>query len=291
MEKIFTNKAYCEWLLEQATLKRPYWYGTCFQGCSSDLLARKAKQYPSEYQEGRMARYKKDIAAEQICGDCVGGAIKGAAWVLLGEQKWKYQSNGVPDKSADGMFEWCVKQGAETGPIGTIPEIPGIAVRKKGHVGVYVGGGQVVEWRGFSYGCVVTKLYDRPWTDWYELPWVDYENGECGMGNGELRPTLKNGAKGEAVKALQERLIELGYGMYLGRWGADGEFGNGTENAVMAFQGAMGLEVDGVVGPKTWAALDSAPAPKLYTDTIHALTQPEIDRLRVDWPMGEATEE
>lgn len=290
MEKIFTNQAYCEWLLEQATLKRPYWYGTCFQKCTASLLNAKKEQYPSEYKEGRMARYKKDIAAEQIAGDCVGGAIKGAAWTLLSTVKWRSKSHNVPDESANGMFTYCKAQGAEYGPIDTMPDRPGVAVRKKGHVGIYVGDGKVVEWRGFDYGCVVTLLKDRPWTDWYSLPWVEYENAGDEKPV-DLRPLLKKGAKGEAVKALQERLIELGYGMYLGRWGADGEFGNGTENAVMAFQDAMGLEVDGEVGPKTWAALDSAPAPKLYTYTIHGLTQPEIDRLRVDWPMGEATEE
>jgi peptidoglycan hydrolase-like protein with peptidoglycan-binding domain len=36
---------------------------------------------------------------------------------------------------------------------------------------------------------------------------------------------------------------------------ADGQFGSGTRNAVQNFQRSRGLDVDGVVGPKTWAAL------------------------------------
>jgi cell wall-associated NlpC family hydrolase len=35
----------------------------------------------------------------------------------------------------------------------------------------------------------------------------------------------------------------------------DGDFGRLTEDAVKRFQGRVGLEADGVVGPKTWAAL------------------------------------
>jgi peptidoglycan hydrolase-like protein with peptidoglycan-binding domain len=50
---------------------------------------------------------------------------------------------------------------------------------------------------------------------------------------------------------LQKRLTELGY--WLGP--VDGTFGDSTEQAVFAFQKAAGLAPDGVVGPKTEAAL------------------------------------
>lgn len=61
--------------------------------------------------------------------------------------------------------------------------------------------------------------------------------------------TLRKGMEGDEVKALQQQLIALGYD--LGKWGADGDFGSATENAVKAFQKDKGLAVDGIVGPST----------------------------------------
>ena len=64
---------------------------------------------------------------------------------------------------------------------------------------------------------------------------------------------LKHGAEGEDVKLLQEYLIGLGYD--LGRWGADGDYGDATELAVMRFQQDNGLDDDGDYGPLTHAKL------------------------------------
>ena len=60
--------------------------------------------------------------------------------------------------------------------------------------------------------------------------------------------------EGEDVAKLQAMLEQEGYDLeYCG--GCDGVFGEGTEYAVKSFQKAMQLEVDGVVGEKTWAKL------------------------------------
>lgn len=59
--------------------------------------------------------------------------------------------------------------------------------------------------------------------------------------------TLHSGSRGEAVKILQQALIQLGY---LGGT-ADGIFGTNTENAVKKFQRASGLTSDGLAGTKT----------------------------------------
>lgn len=64
---------------------------------------------------------------------------------------------------------------------------------------------------------------------------------------------IKKGQQGENVRKIQEKLIELGYSC--GLCGADSIFGRGTHNAVIAFQKANSLSVDGIVGPKTWEKL------------------------------------
>lgn len=57
--------------------------------------------------------------------------------------------------------------------------------------------------------------------------------------------TLKLGSKGESVKTLQTFL----------KISSDGVFGPQTETAVRQWQKSHGLVDDGIVGPKTWAAM------------------------------------
>ncbi len=58
------------------------------------------------------------------------------------------------------------------------------------------------------------------------------------------------GAHGLAVRDLQKALAAAGFTVDL-----DGDFDEGTEQAVEAFQRSVGLVADGIAGPKTFAAL------------------------------------
>lgn len=69
----------------------------------------------------------------------------------------------------------------------------------------------------------------------------------------ENLPQLKKGDKSDTVKAMQ--ILLIGWGCSCGWYGADGDFGSGTEKAVKNYQGKKGLVADGVCGPKTWAKL------------------------------------
>jgi lipoprotein-anchoring transpeptidase ErfK/SrfK len=65
------------------------------------------------------------------------------------------------------------------------------------------------------------------------------------------QPLLRLGSQGPAVVQLQRRLATLHYDT----GPIDGSFGAQTYHGVVAFQKVNGLTRDGVVGPKTWAAL------------------------------------
>ena len=64
---------------------------------------------------------------------------------------------------------------------------------------------------------------------------------------------LRKGSKGYQVKVLQ--LLLILNGCSCGAAGADGDFGVATDAAVRRFQQAKRLEIDGIVGPITWATL------------------------------------
>lgn len=67
-------------------------------------------------------------------------------------------------------------------------------------------------------------------------------------------PLLRRGSTGSEVRYLQESLAKLGYNP----GPIDGIFGPLTEQAVKAFQTNKHLMVDGIVGNKTWTALENS---------------------------------
>lgn len=74
--------------------------------------------------------------------------------------------------------------------------------------------------------------------------------------NNNSSTLLKVGSRGAAVQDVQKKLVALGYNV--GSTGADGIFGNATKNAVIKFQGSVGISKDGIVGSVTLAKLNEA---------------------------------
>ena len=103
--------------------------------------------------------------------DC-SGLFRGAWRALL-----KYRSGG-----ATGIYKkWC----SMTGTIDTLPDEPGIAVfrgipNNMEHIGLYIGGGEVIDARGSAKGVVRGTLesYGR-WTHWGRFEDVDYGESEA----------------------------------------------------------------------------------------------------------------
>ena len=164
-----------------------YVYGTYFSALITEaIIQAKAKQYPSVYTAGYITRSRKWIG--KLAGDCV-GLIKGYYWYDPIANRVVYRLDNRPDTSADGMYYSGQRIGGKSsdqnfnktwGYIGTIPEHPGMLVWRKGHIGVYIGKGDVIESRGVDYGVVMTRLADRAWTSWVMCPSITY-GGESDM--------------------------------------------------------------------------------------------------------------
>ena len=136
-------------------------------------------------------------------------------------------------------------------------------------MGVYIGGGKVIEARGHAYGVQETYLNRRGWNFWGMPDWLDYENAEPEGGTENEKATviyepertgqkfslgffyLGLGDKGEDVRSMQQLLIAKGFPC--GRYGADGEFGYDTLNALKDYQRSARLDPDGEYGPLTAA--------------------------------------
>ena len=242
----------------------------------------------------------------------------------------KYGSKWIGHKVADcsGLFSWAFKQlggymyhGSDTmfrkycTATGELKNgfrtdrmvlKPGTAVftyskdkKKYGHVGLYIGGGFVIEARGAYYGVVMTKIESRPWSWWGELKGVDYSNeAPAPEPTPEpapvKRPTVRKGNRNVYVREMQTMLQKLGYN--LGICGVDGDFGTATEKALKEFQRDNGLTQDGICGPKTWTALQEAvdkkePAEKRYSVIIRGLDLTQAKAIAGNYPGAEIKEE
>ena len=145
-----------------------YVWGTFGQVLTESLLEQKIRQYPSGVGD------KEDVIREKWLGgrtvDCV-GLIKSYGWLDPETMTIQYGSHDMPDVGADAMY-----YGAQVkGTLDTMPETPGLAVWHSGHIGIYLGDGEVIEAMGTAYGVVRTRLEERGWTHWLEIPYISYE--------------------------------------------------------------------------------------------------------------------
>ena len=145
-----------------------YVWGTYGNVLTESLLAYKLEQYPDG-----VGNYEDLIRANWLDGrttDCV-GLIKGYGWLNAETMEIQYGTHEMPDIGANQMYY----NATESGAIDTMPDIPGLAVWHEGHIGVYIGGGQVIEAMGTRYGVVKTELANRGWTHWLKIPYINYD--------------------------------------------------------------------------------------------------------------------
>ena len=81
-------------------LGRPYWYGVKCQPCTEALLQSKRRQYPRHYTDGRMAAYRKHIAASLMATDC-SGLIQGYVQALQNQRERHVPARGWEGRHTD----------------------------------------------------------------------------------------------------------------------------------------------------------------------------------------------
>lgn len=99
---------------------------------------------------------------------------------------WNSDKNKVGKTCVDcsGLISWytgklkgstAFMSESNAHPINTISLAPiGVAVWRQGHIGVYIGNGEIIEARGSAYGTVQTKVKDRDFTHWFKLNDIEY---------------------------------------------------------------------------------------------------------------------
>lgn len=138
-------------------------YGTYGEVLTEELLAYRKTQYPDEVGS------EADAWLGHRTADGI-GLIKGYGWFDPDTSKLILSSNGMPDIGADEMYE----NAAEKDTVDTIPETPGLAVWYEGHIGIYIGNGEVIYAAGTAGGVIRTALDAGEWTHWLEIPYIEY---------------------------------------------------------------------------------------------------------------------
>jgi len=152
----------------QTRLKTHYLWGGIMDRFTEEALEALFARYPLWY-EGKQERFRALIGSGAYGCDC-SGLIK--SYLFGGPDHPGYEA--FYDLSSGMLFSASDKKGG----INTLPELEGLCLYMPGHVGVYLGGGQVMECTnnpGFGDGVVQTRIGDRPWTDWFCCPFIGHE--------------------------------------------------------------------------------------------------------------------
>ena len=144
---------------------------------TTELMQKLAKQYPDWYKPDRLA-VRMRLSDRGIRGwDCI-GLIKSYVW---GDYS-QLRPEGYREETDYSTRTLRADESLSFGDIGELPEIPGLVLWKKGHVGVYAGEGKVLECTCVSLGegeliggVVETRIEDKPWEKWVRFPGIRYD--------------------------------------------------------------------------------------------------------------------
>lgn len=144
-----------------------YVYGTFGYVLSEQMIIDKCAQYPKDVGENEDFIRANWLGKRTV--DCM-GLIKSYMWYNPQSKSITYNGGHMPDIGCDRLFE----EASVKGTIDSIPEKKGLAVWAKGHIGIYIGDGYVIEAQSTHDGVKKTKISKRNWTHWFEIPQINY---------------------------------------------------------------------------------------------------------------------
>lgn len=284
--------------IAEACMGWPYVFGGYGQYCTSANRKSYAERGSCPAGESAVIKKKCQIlnSGASSCGGCKyypGGTVR--FFDCRGFTRWVLQQVGLSLQGAGATSQWnTASNWSAKGEIKDMPKDQVCCIfmqnqkdhKTMEHTGFHVGGGVVIHCSG---EVKTGKITDKGWTH-YAIP--AGLNGTVPVPSDDKTsmPTIRKGSKGEYVTLLQTKLLMLGYD--LGKYGADGSFGSKTQEAVIKFQRDRGLTADGIVGAKTWKALEQGSAKdELYTVTVPHLHKTEADELAAKYVGASVTKE
>lgn len=187
MSYVMTAATFCAKALDiTENYKTSYMLGPWGWPATDKMITRATTNGANAQTNKKWLSYANAIKGKGFLFDCV-GLIKGILWGWSGDLSKSYGGagyacNGVPDYGADTMITKCADVSTDFSTI-----VLGEAVWMSGHIGIYVGGGIVVEstpkwkWGVQKSTCLnvagkqlTGTAGSRKWTKHGKLPWVNY---------------------------------------------------------------------------------------------------------------------
>lgn len=222
------------------------------------LLTRAREHIGEKYVNVRVPKDDASYKGPWDCAEFISWLIYQEAHVLYG-----CTDDSVAPAKADaytGAFKAdLARLGKQVSVDEAASTVGGILLRyppgpgKMGHIVLCDGRGGTVEAKGTLYGVVADTVHNRRWDTGILVPGISY-NSSAPIAVTQPSVIYERGGKDldrGVVARIQTALLAKGYNP----GATNGDFNADTEIAVIHFQEAQGLTVDGQVGPETASTL------------------------------------